>query len=104
MSSMNLKKRLIWSPTIIGIVLFVVSRIDLYLFISGVLDIKTVLGWEVVIVMLGLISSVVVFSYGIYLLIKKHWKLAMYAFISSVSFFILYGVGGVFGAAYLNAT
>ena len=101
---MNLRKLLIWSPTIIGVILLIVSQVDLYLFSSGILDVKAILGWELVFVFLGLVSSVVVFLYGVNFLFKKHWILAMYAFISSISFLILFGVGGAFGAAYLNAT
>lgn len=101
---MNLRNLLIWSPTLIGLILLFVSRVDLYLFSSGVLDLRTMLGWELALVLLGFLSSVVVFSYGIYFLFKKHWVLAAKAFINPVTFLILFAVGGAFGAAYLNAT
>ncbi|MGO3451170.1 MAG: hypothetical protein ACTIM4_07755 [Marinomonas sp.] len=101
---MNLRNLLIWSPTLIGVILLFVSRVDLYLFSSGVLDVRTMLGWELVLVLLGFISSVAVFSYGIYSLFKKHWALAVKALINPVVFLVFFAVGGAFGATYLNAT
>ena len=100
---MNLRNLLIWSPTLIGVILLFVSQVDIYLFSSGVLDVRAMLGNEVVFVLLGFLSSVVVFLYGIYFLFKKHWVLAVTALINPVVFLVLFTVGGAFGAAYLNA-
>ena len=101
---MNLRNLLIWSPTLIGAILLFVSRVDLYLFSSGVLDGRTMLGWEVAFVLLGFFSIIVVFSYGIYFLFKKHWVLAVQALINPVIFLVFFAIGGAFGAAYLSVT
>jgi len=101
---MNWKNLLIWSPTIIGVILLPVSQVDLHLFSSGVFGVKTILGWELVLVLLGFFASLIVFCYGIYFLFKKRWLMAIIALINPVFFFAFFAIGGAFGAVYLNAT
>ncbi|MGY8871231.1 MAG: hypothetical protein ACKVJE_12395 [Pseudomonadales bacterium] len=101
---MNLRNLLIWSPTIIGAILLLVSQVDLHLFSSGIFGVRTILGWELALVLLGFFVSLLVFLYGIHFLFKKRWVLAINALINPVFFLVLFTVGGALGAAYLKAT
>ena len=101
---MNKKRLLVWIPSFIGIILLDLSQIDLYLFKQGVLDVRTILGWELVLVLSGLLSAVVISIFGIVFLFKKNWLLAFQSFISPVLVMVCFTIGGVVGAAYLNAT
>lgn len=101
MSRTNL---LVWIPALIGIILLGVSQIDLYLFKQGVFGVRTILGWELALVIAGLISSLTVLVFGIIYLFKKAWLLALQSFVSLFVFLVLFGIGGVLGGAYINAT
>ena len=101
---MKRKVLLVWLPAFIGLVLLCVSQIDLYLFKQGILGVRIILSWEVVLVVAGLISSAVVFLFGIVCLFRKTWLIALQSFVSPFLFVIFFGVGGAMGAAYLNAT
>lgn len=101
---MKRKVLFVWLPAFIGLLLFCVSQIDLYLFKQDIFGVKIILAWEVVLVIAGLISSALVFFFGIVCLFKKTWLFALQSFVSPFLFIILFGVGGAMGAAYLNAT
>lgn len=93
-----------WSPTFLGLVLLIVSQIDLMLFSRGVIDVRTLLSWEILIVLAGLISSVIVFVFSIIHIIKRRWGLAIQSAFNSVAFLVLFSIGGALGGAYLNVT
>jgi len=101
---MNRTNFLVWIPTFIGVILLGVSQIDLYLFKEGVFEVRTILGWEFVLAMSGLLSGLAVLFIGVSYLFKKAWLLAIQSFLSVFGFLMLFGVGGMLGGAYLNAT
>jgi hypothetical protein len=94
----------IWSPAFTGALLLLVSQIDLILFKAEILGVRTMLTWELVLVLVGLIGGVIVLIYGVACLFRKKWSLAMQALLSPLVFLILFGLGGSLGGAYLNAT
>ena len=99
-----MKTLLVWLPAFIGFFLLCASQIDLYLFKQGVFSVRTMLSWEVVLVIAGLISSICVVFLGVVFLCKKLWLLALQSFVSPFLFIVFFGIGGAMGAAYLNAT
>ncbi len=95
---------LIWMPFFIGLLLLVITKIDLYQFGSGSIEVQSMLSREIPIVSLGLLSSVLVFLSSIYWLFKKQWAVAVQSIISPVLFMLCFGIGGAMGGAFLNAT
>ncbi|MCE2029453.1 hypothetical protein [Sessilibacter corallicola] len=101
---MSSKNFLVWIPTFIGIILLGVSQIDLHLFKEGIFEVRTILGWELVLVISGLLSGLAVLFIGVRYLFKKAWFFSIQSFLSVLGFIILFVVGGMLGGAYLNAT
>jgi len=101
---LNRKERLIWVPSFIGLILLSLSQLDLYLFKQGFLGVRTILSWELILFIAGLLSCIAVFIFGIACLFKKAWLLALQSFVSSVLFLVLFAIGGALGAAYIHAT
>ena len=97
------KKHLVWIPSVIGVVLILVSQLDLYLFKAGVFGVRTLLAWEIMLVLAGMISCIVSLIYGGLCLFKKRWLVAFLAVVNSLIFLVLFSLGGALGAAYLNA-
>lgn len=101
---MNKSKLIIWLPAFLGLVLLVVTKIDLYQFNNETLEVHNMLSREIPIVFSGLFLSVAVFLSGIYWLVKKQWLTALQSALSPVIFMVCFGVGGAMGGAFLNAT
>ncbi|MEP1382380.1 MAG: hypothetical protein ABJK64_01160 [Paraglaciecola sp.] len=95
---------LIWSPALLGVLLVVVVKVDLYQFTNQSIEVQTMLSRELPIVFIGLLFSALIFISSIYRLIKKQWFRAILSVVSPIAFIILFGVGGAIGGAYLNAT
>ena len=98
------RKIVLFIPAILGIVLLVVSFIDILLFNSGYTLVRAMLTRELPIVLLGFGSTGVISLYMLVLLLQRNWKAAAMACASSVIFTICFVLGGIFGGAYLNAT
>ena len=96
--------RVVLVPLILGLVLLVVAKFDLWLFGEGYVGVRTLLTWELAIVVLGLVSAIMVALLSVVFLLRKRWVLAFGAMMSASSFFVSFLIGGEIGAAYLNAT
>jgi len=101
---MNKSKLIIWLPVFLGVILLIVTKIDLYQFHNQSIEVRVMLSREVPIVFIGLQLSFIIFFSSIYWLIKKQWGVAVQSIISPLLFMVLFGVGGVIGGAFLNAT
>ena len=101
---MNKSKLIIWSPTVLGVVLLLVTKVDLYQFQSQTIDVQGMLSRELPIVVIGLLLSAGVLLSSIYWLIKKQWLIVMQSMISPLLFLASFGIGGTVGGAFLNAT
>ncbi|MGH1539636.1 MAG: hypothetical protein ACRBHB_04380 [Arenicella sp.] len=95
---------IIWAPVALGIVLLVVTKIDLYQFQNQAIDVQSMLLREIPIVILGLLLSAGVLLSSIYWFIKKQWLVAVQAIVSPLLFMLFFGIGGSMGGAFLNAT
>lgn len=95
---------LIWLPLLTGIVLVAIAAFDLYQFRSGIIDAHTMLRREIPVVLLGVLSSLIVFLSAFYWLYKKQWLTALQSLASPFMFLVCFNIGGSMGAAYLNAT
>jgi len=91
-------------PVISGLVLLAVTKFDLYQFNADSIDVRVMLSRELPIVLVGLISSIGVFLSSFYWLFKRRWFTATVAVLSPLLFLICFGLGGMWGAAYLYAT
>jgi len=101
---MTKQKIIIWVPVVLGIILLVVTKIDLYQFQNQSINVQGMLSREVPIVILGLLFSIGILLSSIYWLIKKQWFMAAQAVISPLLFMLFFGIGGAIGGAFLNAT
>ncbi len=95
---------LIWIPFLLGLLLLVIAKINLYQFSSGSIEVRSMLSREIPIVSLGLICSILIFLSSIYWLLKKQWAIALQAIVSPALFLLCFIIGGAMGAAFLNAT
>ena len=84
--------------------LTLVAGLDLHLFHAGQIEPRAMAGREVSIVMFGFVVSILVLGRAVYWLFTKQWRNAFYSILSSLSFLLCFILGGIFGAAYLNAT
>ncbi|MGL6162275.1 hypothetical protein [Microbulbifer sp.] len=101
---MNKVNLFIASPALCGLILLVVSMIDLALFKDGVVPVRAMLAWELLLVLTcwALALSVFIFSLG--LLFLRQWKRLAFSTLSVLAMFAFYITAGVNGAAFLNAT
>ena len=100
---MNRESGIIASPLIAGLVLVVVSQVDLALFERGVIEVRTLLSWELAIVMAGLFASFVAYMYAAVCMFRNQPVIAVKSFLGATSFLVLMSIGGALGGAYLNA-
>lgn len=98
------QKIIIWVPVIFGVILLVVTKIDLYQFQNQSIGMQSMLFREVPIVILGLLLSIGVLLSSIYWFIKKQWFVAIQAIVSPLLFVLFFGISGAIGGAFLNAT
>ncbi|UTW05164.1 hypothetical protein KDX31_09290 [Amphritea atlantica] len=101
---MSKRTSIIWLPALLGIILAVVTKIDLYQFHSQSIDVQTMLSREIPIVLFGMLFAAVVFMSSFYWLLKRNWVVALQSVVSPLIFLVLFGVGGAMGGAFLNAT
>ena len=101
---MSKAKIFTWSPTVIGVILLAVAKINMIMFDSQVLNVHDMLSLELPIVLIGLTVSVFVFLSSFYWLYNKNGKMALQAVVCPILFLVCMSVGGAMGAAYLNAT
>ena len=101
---MNKQKVIIWAPVALGIILLIVTKIDLYQFHNQAITARGMLAREMPIVILGLLLSAGVFLSSIYWLINKKWSTAIQAVISPLLFILFFSICGAMGGAFLNAT
>ncbi|MEP2651498.1 MAG: hypothetical protein ABJH06_05820 [Paraglaciecola sp.] len=101
---MSKSKLIIWLPMFLGLVLLVVAKIDLYQFENQSIEVRAMLSREIPIVFLGLLLSSIIFISSFYWLLKKQWSTALQSIISPLIFMVLFGISGVMGGAFLNAT
>lgn len=94
----------IWFPLLCGVILIIIVPINLNQFEMNEVDIHTILNREIPIVLVGMLSSVIIFFSGLYWLFRKQWSKAIQSVCSVFLFFICFGVGGAMGGAFLNAT
>lgn len=95
---------LIWLPLLTGLVLVAMAAFDLYQFKLDIIDARTMLRREMPVVLLGVLSSLVVFLSAFYWLYKKQWLTAVQSLASPFMFLVCFNIGGSMGAAYLYAT
>jgi len=101
---MSKSKIIIWLPVFLGLLLVVVTKIDLYQFHNQSIELKPMLSREIPIVLIGLLLSGIVFLSSIYWLSKKQWAMVFQSVISPLLFMVLLSIGGAMGGAYFNAT
>ncbi|MFK8052809.1 MAG: hypothetical protein AB8F65_07520 [Woeseiaceae bacterium] len=92
------------APAIFGVLIVLVSTVDRFLFDSGLISVKAMLTIELPLVVLGFVVAVVLFCASIIWAFGKRWKLMVGSLISVALFFFCFIIGGINGAAYLNAT
>lgn len=91
-------------PAILGLILLITTKIDLYQFHHEMIDVQSMLWREIPIAILGLFLSAGVLLSSVYWLITKQWKIAIQAITSSLLFIICFSISGAMGGAFLNAT
>lgn len=94
----------IWLPSLLGLILILITKWDLYQFYHQDIDVKTMLSREVPVFILGLVNSTAILFSSVYWLLKKRWKLAIQAIVSMLIFFLCFMIAGYLGGAFLNAT
>jgi hypothetical protein len=95
---------LIILPGICGLLLLVISQIDLYFFGERIITARQAVGHEIIFFLGGLCSSLILFVLSIKWLFSNRWKQALIGVTSSLSFCIFFMIAGANGAAILNAT
>lgn len=95
---------LIWIPAVIGVLLLLVSYIDLQQLNAGNIEPRAMLGREIPFVLSGVLSSIIIGIIFLVYLFKKKWGKAIQSIFSVLLFTVCFILGGVLGAAYLNAT
>jgi cell division protein FtsW (lipid II flippase) len=101
---MKVQKIVISLPAIMGLVLLAVTYFDLNQFHSHSIEIRTMLGRELLFVGLGFVSAVILLIMNLKWLYKKSWANVILSVISVLVFCVCFFIGGVIGGAYLNAT
>ncbi len=101
---MTKQKAIIWAPAVLGIILLVVTKIDLYQFQNQDIDARTMLSREAPIFFIGLLLSTGVFLSSIYWFIKKQWFIAAQAIVSPLLFMVCFAITGVIGGTLIYAT
>lgn len=101
---MNKTKFIIWLPALFGILLLIISQIDVYQFSHQTIKVDTMLSREMPIIRIGLLSSAIIFLSSFYWLVRKRWGMAIQSIISPLIFMLLFTIGVAMGGAYLNAT
>jgi len=101
---MNKTILITWLPSVLGLLLLIVVKIDLYQFESQSINAKSMLIREMPIVIFGMILSVIIFFSSFYWLFNQQWIMAIQAIISPLIFLGCFVLGGAMGAAYMNAT
>ncbi len=96
--------KLLSIPPVFGTLLLAIGSFDLWQFREGAVDVSTMLSRESPIVLIGFGTSVVALVFALVSIVQRKWLKAMFSFISAALFFACFILGGVFGAAYLNAT
>ena len=101
---MNKTILITWLPSVLGLILLIVAKIDLYQFETQSINAKDMLMREMPIVIIGVILSIIIFLSCFYWLFNQQWAMAIQAIISPLIFLGCFVLGGAMGAAYMNAT
>ncbi|MDR3055045.1 MAG: hypothetical protein LBU53_06545 [Zoogloeaceae bacterium] len=101
---MNEKNLFIASPALSGLILLAVSLVDLALFKNGVVSVRTILTWELLLLLACLVVAFSVFIFSIGLLFLRQWSMVIFSMLSVLVMFAFIITAGVNGAAFLNAT
>ncbi len=91
-------------PILFGLVLLLVTKIDLHQYSVQSVDVRTMLARELPIVLIGLVISVTVLLSSFYWLIKKQWRRVFLSILSPSLFVLCFMLSGAMGGAFLNAT
>jgi hypothetical protein len=103
MVDMKKSNLLLWIPTLLGCLLLLVSYFDLQQFNVGKIVPREMVGREAPLVLLGFLSSIIVLIFFFMHLFKKKWSQAVQSIVSIILFLTCFYIGGILGAAYLNA-
>ncbi|WP_049723849.1 hypothetical protein [Gilvimarinus polysaccharolyticus] len=94
----------ILAPALSGVALVPLVFVNLSQFHSGSIEVGSMLGRELPVVMFGLVSSLALFVMAIVWLFKKQWLKSLGSAISILVFFVCFIVAGSIGGVFLNAT
>lgn len=78
--------------------------IDLALFKEGLLSVRVMLAWELLLVLTCWVLAFSVFAVSLGLLFRRQWSRAAFSVASVLAMLVFYTIAGVNGAAFLNAT
>ena len=95
---------MIWFPSVLGIVLLLITFLDMYLWDIQTITPKQMATNEITIFCLGLLSLLVVVAIAFYSAVKRHWRNFWLSILNIVMFIICFFVSIYNGVALLYAT
>lgn len=103
-NQVSLTRKLIWSPSILGIFFVVIAIVDVLLLDQQRITLQQVLTNEMVVFIVSLISAIVVLLYGIISAFKKKWQKCAIAAFNMGVFLVCFFIAAYNGVAVLYAT
>jgi hypothetical protein len=94
----------ILSPAFTGLMLFVVSQVDIVLFKRGILELRTFLAWEILLFLACLILMIAALGFSVKSVIQHKWQNATFSLLSIVVTCVFIVIAAINGAAFVNAT
>jgi hypothetical protein len=101
---MNRASIIIAVPALAGIVLLGVVMIDLHQFKSGDIAVRTMLGREVPLALIGIFGSAVSLVLSVRCAIKGQWRSVLLSTAGILLFLICFVIAGLSGGAFIYAT
>jgi hypothetical protein len=97
-------KKLLWSPSVLGVMFVITSVIDIQLFELQKITPQQMFVSEFAIFLVGVVCTFLVFIAGVVLAFKKHWKHCGVSALSVVIFFVCVCIAVRNGVAVVYAT